>query len=201
MPPELEKLQGLIDRGLAETADLWPPIAEAYDWVFRTAHILGDTCAAGDVVRDRLAGLTGAMADTLDGPLAAAKRHLLKVTQSYWPGLFWCYDVPGLPRTNNDLEQFFGSVRYHQRRATGRKQPGPALVVRGMARLIAASATRNGSFTADDLAEVNHAKWTELRNDLDERRQHRVDHRRFRRDPDRFLRRLEELFVQSGLPD
>ncbi len=168
--------------------------------MFRTAHVLADTGAPGDLVRDRLAGLAGAMAGTLDGPLAAAKGHFLKVTQSYWPGLFWCYDVPGVPRTNNDLEQFFGSVRYHQRRATGRKQPGPALVVRGVARLIAASATRHGSFTADDLADVSLAEWADLRRELDRHRHRRADHRRFRQDPDGFLRRLEALFVQSGLP-
>ena len=95
---------------MAETATLWPGLAEAYDWEFRTAHILGDECAPGDLVRDRLAGRTTALAGTLTGPLAAAKRHFLKVTASYGPGLFWCYDVPGLPRTNNALEQFFGAV-------------------------------------------------------------------------------------------
>jgi hypothetical protein len=200
VPAELGKLQGLIDRALAETAALWPAVAEAYDWVFRTAHILGDVGAAGDLARDRLAGLTEAMAGALGGPLAAAKAHFLKVTASYWPGLFWCYDVPGLPRTNNDLEQFFGSVRYHQRRATGRKQPGPALVVRGAARLIAAAATRHGAFTADDLAEADPGEWSRLRQELEGRRRRRADHRRFRRDPDRFLRDLEALFVQSGLP-
>ena len=200
MPAELERLRGRIDRALAETAALWPAVAEAYDWVFRTAHILGDVGASSDPVRDRLAGLTGAMADALTGPLAGAKRHFLKVTASYGPGLFWCYDVPGLPRTNNDLEQFFGSVRYHQRRATGRKQPGPALAVRGMARLIAAAATRHGSFSAEDLAEADPTAWAGLRSELDRHRQRRVDHRRFRRDPDGFLRRLEDLFVQSGLP-
>lgn len=190
----------MIDRALAETASLWPAVAEAYDWVFRTAHTLGDVGAAGDLVRDRLAGLTGALAGALGGPLAAAKRHFLKVTASYWPGLFWCYDVPGLPRTNNDLEQYFGAVRYHQRRATGRKQPGPALVVRGAARLIAAAATRHGAFTAADLAAADPAAWAGLRAELDQRRERRVDHRRFRRDPDRFLRDLEASFIQSRLP-
>lgn len=28
-----------------------------------------------------------------------------KVTASYWPGLFHCYDHADLPRTNNELEQ------------------------------------------------------------------------------------------------
>jgi hypothetical protein len=39
------------------------------------------------------------------GLLAAAAAHFAKVTASYWPGLFCCYDVPDLPRTNNALEQ------------------------------------------------------------------------------------------------
>ena len=39
------------------------------------------------------------------GPLKSGIAHFLKVTDSYWPGLFHCYSVSGLPRTNNDLEQ------------------------------------------------------------------------------------------------
>jgi len=45
--------------------------------------------------------------------------------RSYWPGLFHCYDVPELPRTDNDLEQLLGSHRYHERRASGRKVASP----------------------------------------------------------------------------
>jgi hypothetical protein len=30
--------------------------------------------------------------------------HFLRVSRSYWPGLFHCYDVEDLPRTNNDLD-------------------------------------------------------------------------------------------------
>jgi hypothetical protein len=66
----------------------------------------------------------------------------VKVTRSYWPGLFHCYAVAELPRTNNALEQFFGRHRYHERRASGRKGASPALVLRGAARLVAATATR-----------------------------------------------------------
>jgi hypothetical protein len=190
----------MIARGLAETAALWPGIAEAYDWVFRAAHILGDECAPGGLVRDRLGELVRAMAGTLGGPLAAAKAHFRKVTLSYGPGLFWCYDVPGLPRTNNALEQFFGAVRYQHRRATGRKQGGSGLVVRGAARLVAAAATRDREVTAADLAEADPAAWAAFRQELDQKRQRRVEHRRYRRDPDRYLKELEARFHQSGLP-
>ena len=68
--------------------------------------------------------------------------NFAKVTRSYRPGLFHCCNVPGLPRTNNGLEQLFGSQRYHERRATGRKAASPAAVLRGEVRLIAATATR-----------------------------------------------------------
>ena len=54
------------------------------------------------------------------GELADAIEHFLKVTSSYWSGLFHCYEVEDLPRTNNDLEHLFGQLRYHQRRVTGR---------------------------------------------------------------------------------
>ena len=168
--------------------------------MFRTAHILGDTCAPGDLVRDRLGGLVGALAGTLEGPLAGAKAHFLKVSLSYWPGLFWCYDVPGLPRTNNELEQWFGAARYQHRRATGRKSGGSGLVVRGAARLVAAAATRDRELTGADLAEADPAAWAAFRRELGERRQRRVEHRRFRRDPDGYLRDLEDRFHQSGLP-
>jgi hypothetical protein len=42
--------------------------------------------------------------------------HFLKVTRSFWPGLFQCYDHPDLPRTDNDLEHVFGTYRHHERR-------------------------------------------------------------------------------------
>jgi hypothetical protein len=48
-------------------------------------------------------------------------RHLDKVSRSYWPGLFHCYKVPGLPRTNNALESRFRATRRRLLRTTGQK--------------------------------------------------------------------------------
>jgi hypothetical protein len=109
-----------------------------YAWVWKAAHILGEEGApTAAQARQQLGGLLGAMKRGANdaGSLAWGVRHFLKVTRSYWPGLFHCYDVPGLPRTNNDLEQFFGRHRYHERRSSGRTAASPALVVRGEARI------------------------------------------------------------------
>lgn len=187
---------------MAATAELWGPIGVAYGWVHEAAHILGAEGESGPAVRGRLGGLLGAMCRHRDttGPLGGAIDHFLKVTRSYWPGLFACYDTPDLPRTNNDLEQLFGSHRYHERRATGRKGASPALVLRGSARLIAGLATRQREVRAADLAAADQDDWRSLRAELDGRRQRRVDRHRFRRDPDGYLRGLEAKLNQSALP-
>jgi hypothetical protein len=192
-----------VTAGLASTAALWPALAVVYAWVGRAAHILGDQGATNAAqARRQLGGLLGAMSRHAKsaGPLAGAVRHFVKVTRSYGAGLFCCYDVADLPRTNNDLEQFFGSHRYHERRASGRKGAAPALVLRGAARVLAAAATRQRRYTAAELAGADPARREELRRQLEARRQRRVMRRRFRRDPQAYLRQLEEQLLQSTLP-
>ena len=174
-----------------------------YAWVYRAAHILGDH-GPGTVVatRRQLGGLLGAMTRHRRklGGLSRAADQFVKVTRSYWPGLFACYAVADLPRTNNDLEQFFGRHRYHERRASGRKGAAPALVLRGQARVLAAAATRQRVYTAADLAGANPARCAELRRELEARRQRRVQRRRFRRDPQAYLQALEHQLLQPALP-
>lgn len=192
----------MIAKGLKATSGLWPAIALAFGWVHQAAHFLGLEETPGSVIRGKLSGLLGAMRRHRDraGKLGAAVDHFLKVTRSYWPGLFACYDVAGLPRTNNDLEQMFGSHRYHERRATGRKGASPGLVVRGSARLVASVTTRIREVTPADLASADKDKWKQLRCELEKRRQRRVERRRFRRNPEEYLKTLENQLFQSGLP-
>lgn len=126
--------------------------------------------------------------------------HFLKVTESYWPGLFHCYDVPDLPRTNNDLEQLFGSTRHHERRCTGRKAASPSLVLRGSVRIVAGLGTRGHCFQGRELAPVNIESWQTLRAGLETRRHTRTLRQRFRRNPEVYLRQLEALLLKRTLP-
>jgi hypothetical protein len=197
------KLHKLLERALADTAEVWPPIQQAYAWVHRAARILNNEAGqTGREVQRRLSGLLGAVArwHSQAGELAPALVHFLKVTRSYWPGLFHCYAVEGLPRTNNDLEHLFGSHRYHERRATGRRGASPSLVVRGSARLIAAVATRTTRYTAADLAACCPLAWKALRATLAGRAQTRLHQRRFRQDPQAYLHDLENRLFKLTLP-
>jgi len=123
------------------------------------------------------------------------------VTRSYRTGLFHWLRVPGLPATNNDLEQFFGAQRHHERRTTGRKVASPSLVVRGAVRVLAATLTRLAPITAPDLAAVDLVKWRETRSRLKQRHHARVLRSRFRRNPATYLATLEQrAFQQQALP-
>ncbi len=183
---------------------MWAPVEAAYAWAFRAAAILANAAGlTGAAVKASYRGLLGAMSRPGEraGDLAGALKQFGKVTRSYWPGLFHCYDVPDLPRTYNDLEQLFGSHRYHERRASGRKMASPGLVVRGSVRLPAAVATRlRGEVRGEDLAPSDPEAWRELRAGLERRQEIRAQGRRFRRDPAAYLRTLEDPLIKETLP-
>ena len=146
----------------------------------------------------------------LSNPLAAAQapevavaeqlRHFVKVTKSYWPGLFACYGSADIPRTNNDLEHLFGSHRYHERRASGRKRGSAGLVARGSVRVVSGLATRLRPEEGLRLSAGYVRAWREKRAELDKRREARRQQRRFRRAPAVYLQKLEELAIQLSLP-
>jgi len=134
------------------------------------------------------------------GDLQDAIVHFVKVSRSYWPGLFHCYSDPDLPRTNNALEQQFGSYRWHERRITGRKTASPAMVQRGQVRMLASTATRTRRYSAKDLSACDQQAWAQLRAQLDARREKQKQRTRFRRNPQVFLDKLERQLIQSTLP-
>jgi hypothetical protein len=171
--------------------------------VHQAAAILANPTGQGRAAAEaEYAALLATMAEQAGavGPLAGAVAHFLKVSASYRPGLFACCAVPGLPGTNNDLEQVFGAVRYHERRATGRRGASPGLVVRGEVRLVAAVATRLGLIREADVMPTDLDRWRALRRTLDRRHAARRVQRAFRRDPAAFLGELETALLTPVLP-
>ncbi len=200
----LQRLRQLLRKGLEETALLWPGVRMAYRWVKRVARLLAnEQQRPARYVRRQLSKLLSQMrraaATMADGEVSQQLQRFVKVSKSYWPGLFRCYDVAELPRTNNNLEQLFGSHRYHERRASGRKTASPGLVVRGSVRVLAGLATRlrpeEGLILGTDYVPA----WRQLRAQLEIRQQTRRQQRRFRRDPLNYLKKLEKQALQLTL--
>jgi hypothetical protein len=178
---------------------MWPTIRIAYEWVHRAARLLENEAElTGDEVRQRMDDLLAEMRDeqTPVGTLQPAVAHFLKVSASSWPGLFHCYDVAGLPRTNNGQEQFFGSVRYHHRRASGRIRASAGTVVRGSVRALASTASRLHSFDEYALRHPDLDRWRSMRDSLELRQEARRHQGRFRKNPMAYLTALEDQLLK-----
>jgi hypothetical protein len=122
--------------------------------------------------------------------------HVIRRTRDWTPGLFFCYENPALPRTNNGLEQYNDTLKRQRRRITGRK---------GTADYI----TRHGPYVvffdpndSEDqvLARFRQVSASEFRAERKrfvaaQDRQRRI--RSFRRDSDGFLQRTEALWCND----
>ena len=205
LPGGLKRLRQLLRRGLEETATWWPAVRVAYRWVRQVARLLKNReQRPGAAIRRRLSSLLSGMrraaAQTETEELRQQLRHFVKVTKAWRPGLFHCYKSADLPRTNNDLEHLFGSHRYHERRASGRKGASPSLVVTGSVKVVAGLATRLRPDEGLDLPVGYVDRWRETRAGLTKRREARRQQRRFRKAPVTYLQKLEDRANQLSLP-
>jgi Transposase, Mutator family len=204
-PRGLKNLLGLLQRGLEQTAVLWPPLRASYRWVWRVTRLLDNEAQRpAKQIRCGLSTLLSKMrqaaAQAKDPAVGQQLRWFVKETKSYWSGLFHCYKSSDIPRTNNDLEHLFGSHRYHERRASGRRQASPGLVVQGSVRLVASLATRLRPEEGLKLPTGYVEDWQRLRAGLDKRRETRRKQRRFRHDPAKYLSEVEIRCLKLSLP-
>jgi hypothetical protein len=88
----------------------------------------------------------GEVPDWLRAPVG----HIGVVLRRLGAGLYRCYDVPDLPRTNNEQERFYRPIKSGYRRTTGRRR-ADAFVV------------RVGGFAADAAAASDEPEPTILR--------------------------------------
>ena len=194
MPPALKQLHQLLTKGLRATATLWLPLQRASSLVRQAAQILAnEPHHTGAQVQKRYLACVKQMQDQQAelGPLGESIAHFCQITKNFAPGLFQCYDVEGLPCTNNELEQCFGVARVHERRATGRRGAIPGVVVRGSVRVVAAVTSKQQIFSAEELQPRDYLQWRLLRERLQQREECRRRQFRFRKDPERYLAALE----------
>ncbi len=191
----------MVATGLFATKQHWERLQTAQGWMQQAAEVLANSVQADRAtVEATYHVLLEEVVKAKEEPSVAEWAvHFYKVSRSYWRGLFHCYEIPEVPRTNNDLEQFFGKARHHERRATGQKSPTSGLVVRGPVRVVAAVATAVRVWSAGQLCPASIAVWRKLRADLEVRHEKRRAARRFRTDPATYLARLEQHLLQQGL--
>ncbi len=124
--PRLAQLYQGLQAALAPFAQTHQELQPGAAWLRDIAYIL-EPVPARPINAEHVAG---PLRDSLDTVrrwpqatpiLSQFALHLDTVSRSYWSGLFHCYDVPGLPRTNNELESRFRDTRRRLLRITGQK--------------------------------------------------------------------------------
>src|SRR2546422_489696 len=122
----LAQLYQGLQMALSPFAQTYQEVQQGAAWLHDIAYILEPLPARPLSAADVAGQLRGYLDTVLRLPkgtptLNEFGLHLAKVSRSYWPGLFHCYDVPGVPRTNNTLESCFRDTSRRLLRTTGQK--------------------------------------------------------------------------------
>lgn len=133
--PELNQLQQGLDQALTMVQVDYDHLNQAADWLQHIAHLLDPTLQpvrTGAEVEQALLTYLDEIRQhpQTEAVLAGITHHLVKTTHSYQPGLFYTYDLPDLPRTNNERESEFRRLNQQLLRTTGQKGATRRLIQR-----------------------------------------------------------------------
>lgn len=120
----LQQLRAGIQLALNQVQQEFSTLSLASSWLRHIADLLDPDLypdRSGDDVKKALFSfLDSISSQDYDDPfLNSFSAHLLKVSTSYAPGLFYSYDEPALPRSNNDRESEFRSLNHRLTRTSG----------------------------------------------------------------------------------
>lgn len=124
--------------------------------------------------------------------LHPAIEHFCAVLEHFSDHLYHCYDIPGLPRTNNALEQFYRRVKATERRITGHRRSDNFVVrMGGFAAYALATERGHEADLLSALAHVPASDWLAERQTLRTIQARQTQMRRFRLHRDTYLADLE----------
>lgn len=197
----------MITRALQRGEERAPGLRQAHGWFRAIARHLEPTpdpitgdLPTGAQVRERVErDLTEMDARRAHLPawLQQPVEQFQTILQRLGDYLYRCYDVPGLPRTDNDLEQFYRRVKATERRITGHRR-SDAFVVRMGGFAVYAIAARGLAETTvqSHLAAVPPTQWQAQREALRSIQERQTKMRRFRLHRAAYLADLEARWDQ-----
>jgi hypothetical protein len=133
--PRLLKLSTGLQKALAASHPTYIELSQAATWLLDLANILdpdGKPARTGVQVQAEWQACLTAIEtqEHLSPRLQEFSAKISKVSQSYAPGLFYSYDIPGFPRTNNDRESEFRRLRQRLLSTTGQAGATKRLLLR-----------------------------------------------------------------------
>ena len=195
--PYLQQLLVQIERALVNNRTLARDVGEAFGWVRRIAACLRYGDMRDAPAQAATAAQVGQEMEMLldefhpDFKRQAAQTALHRTWHRLWrtwgPELLHCYDIPGLPADNLQLEAFFGRLRRHQRRISGRKSTAE---LRSLGHCQALFQAETEADLLGQLREVRLADYQAARRRLAEAEAPRQFLHRLHRDPVKTVRQL-----------
>jgi hypothetical protein len=141
-----------------------------------------------------------AQGETLNADEQRCLEHFLSVTKSQRPRLLYCYDVKGLPRTNNAMEGYIRSLKTRYRRVSGRKNWNSYLLRYGRSAAYydaMAQGQMSDQQVEQRLGHIPREHWRQARAEARQKQSVQVKMFRFKHHRERFLKRLEARWVQA----
>lgn len=195
----LEQLQQGLQKALREVAKEYAQLRQLADWLDHITVLLDPQDKpprTGDEVRATLFAYLAELQQFTqgDGIMGGFALHFHALTVRYAAGLFHTYDIPGLPRTNNDRESEFRDLRRRLLMTTG--QQGATrhwLQKSGAWELIPRPASFAATLTA--LSGVNKEEFRQERERVSQHRSRFTTHTRSAKQSQRQLKQLQEQWL------
>lgn len=175
---QLLELQAGLQKALTATRPEYDELCQAAQWLADLADVLdpdGKPARTTEQVRAEWNACLTRIETQGQSSLRLQEfsAKIRKVSLSYAPGLFHTYDVPGLPRTNNNCESEFRGLRRRLSSTTGQVGATKRLLLReGAWELIPGP----GSL-AETIAAISHVEYDQF---LQERQRVRIHRAPFR---------------------
>ncbi len=198
----------MLLRRLVKIADCRLPFADQVarlrqqrQWLIDLEHLLDPSKqpdqppptsqSVAQAVDHYLTELLAKVATDTDEENRRVAAHIDETFHNRWWGLFTCYDVEDLPRTNNDLERYMRRIKTGHRRITGRKNVHDFIIRYGR---YAACVDYRESVDAllVRLRQVSHEGFLRERRALDTALLREQKRHRFRHHQPAYLHKLEE---------
>jgi hypothetical protein len=183
--PRLVELRRGLFHALTSAQHDYSELRLAADWLERIADLLdpaGKPTRSGAQVRqDLFAFLDDIDQESQDSPrLQRLATQIRKTTSNYAPGVFHCYDIEGLPRTNNERESEFRDLNRRLLSTTGQR----GLVKRILQREGAWELIPRPDSLRDSIYALSHVDPDEFAQERERLRTHRARFRLHTRSPE-----------------
>ena len=208
LDPYLDQLDHCVQRAVSATASQAEGVRQARAFLTEVEHYLAEaprpslegeaqkTCSSIQGSKSVQQELEKMFADRVQQPhvcplMRRVDRKWRSMSKTWLPGILHCYDIPGLPRSNLELESIFGTLRRDQRRTSGRQETTP-LRVFGPGEMVLLSLEDEEILPL--LQSVSTDEYWSQRRRQEEREEPRRWLIRLHRDPARALAQVDEQF-------